>query len=647
MAGANKEARFSIRLDSDAAEVSNEDAAALEQLRSKIAASTDSIKNMGAALRSLRGNTEDVKSAKDKLKAAIEAERASVSANNLQLLKQGTNYEKLAAQARKAAIEEAKQKKASEATGPLASIKSAGGPLADLVSRVEHLGQIAGGTGAAFGILALGIAGVVSIAAKLTTTLIDGAIALTRWALASANALRTQNLLREAATGTAVDAEHLGHQLDALAAKVATPRAELNDLAVAITRSLSGTRASGQAIVDTINAVAQASAALPGAGEQIKAIIERAKNFGRISIDPFELQGSGISRDDVAKQLAARLKIGVNEARQALALGRVSIADGAAAIRAAVEAQFGNLNLRKMLDLNVIAQKFEDTLAQLTAGIDLEPLGKSLAEIASLFSQTTVTGQSLKLAITGAANALIGGFSKATPTIEAVIKQFTIGVLKLEIEAYRVRNAWRDAFGGEGIQIDWLQTATIYARGLADAALLVEHAMLGSAIAVARVGQFFQSGGDRIRAAWDGLGDSLIGGLVEGLKRGVGRVTSAVEEIANSAKETFKRVLGIHSPSTVFAEYGEQTAEGYAQGAEAGAGRAQQGADALAPSAPSGARGGASVVVHVGPITIQVMAGGHEAAAALTGPSFLAELTEVFERAVQAAGLPTQTPVPA
>lgn len=66
------------------------------------------------------------------------------------------------------------------------------------------------------------------------------------------------------------------------------------------------------------------------------------------------------------------------------------------------------------------------------------------------------------------------------------------------------------------------------------------------------------------------FGENILGGLKIGLSNNsiISSITSKVTGIANSIKNTFTGLLGIHSPSTVFEEYGEFTFEGYNIGAE-------------------------------------------------------------------------------
>ena len=92
----------------------------------------------------------------------------------------------------------------------------------------------------------------------------------------------------------------------------------------------------------------------------------------------------------------------------------------------------------------------------------------------------------------------------------------------------------------------------------------------------------------------------------------------------------------------MFAQYGEHSAEGYAQGVESGAPQAAKALDAMA--APSGgalaARGSSTSVSINIPITITAGGeGGKEIAKALE-EGVLAKLTKTIEDALVGAGIP-------
>ncbi|RZS80186.1 tape measure domain-containing protein [Motilibacter rhizosphaerae] len=61
-------------------------------------------------------------------------------------------------------------------------------------------------------------------------------------------------------------------------------------------------------------------------------------------------------------------------------------------------------------------------------------------------------------------------------------------------------------------------------------------------------------------------GVNLVRGLVRGVTSSASFVKDAMKGLASTAKNTFTSFLGIHSPSRVFAEYGDNTVEGYAAG---------------------------------------------------------------------------------
>lgn len=135
---------------------------------------------------------------------------------------------------------------------------------------------------------------------------------------------------------------------------------------------------------------------------------------------------------------------------------------------------------------------------------------------------------------------------------------------------------------------------------------------------------------------FNGFGRAIMQGLIGGVRAMLGEVASAVVGVANGAVSRFKGVLGIKSPSRVFAALGGYTMEGLTMGLTRG-GRsaigqvaavggalvaAMPGATAgpvgsampavlasLSPApaaASTGARGGASNGVHIDQVLIQV-----------------------------------------
>lgn len=65
------------------------------------------------------------------------------------------------------------------------------------------------------------------------------------------------------------------------------------------------------------------------------------------------------------------------------------------------------------------------------------------------------------------------------------------------------------------------------------------------------------------------IGKNIIQGLIRGIKNMAGAIGNAVKGVVNGAVNGVKNFLGIRSPSKVFAELGEYTGQGFAQGIEA------------------------------------------------------------------------------
>lgn len=64
------------------------------------------------------------------------------------------------------------------------------------------------------------------------------------------------------------------------------------------------------------------------------------------------------------------------------------------------------------------------------------------------------------------------------------------------------------------------------------------------------------------------IGKNIIQGLINGIGSMVGAVVDKVRSVASSVKNTFTKLLGIHSPSVVFEGYGINTGEGFNIGLE-------------------------------------------------------------------------------
>ncbi|MGO9358048.1 MAG: hypothetical protein ACLP1D_10280 [Xanthobacteraceae bacterium] len=449
---AGEEARFSVNIDGNASAFSAEASASLEKLRASTVESQEAIKGMSTALRALRGNSEEVRGAKDQLRAKIDAERASLSTANLAILKQGTNLQelnkqhKLTAQGAKGA-EDAEKGLNNGLLRLLGVSRESRLAIGEFSSGIK-LSELAS-AGLVAGALALAAAiAAVSIAA------IAGVYALGKWIVETADAGRALALTRQGIAGSADDTKRMGDQIDLLRQKVPLTTDALSELYRTTRTAFDGTRVSGQAILDVVTTIAQTAGAMgDSAAAKIKEITERGKNLGRLQILPGfnsfsggaggkgELAGTGIDFNDVAKHLAENTGVSLAKAKTQLARGAVAYVDGIKALRQTAEKSFGETNAAKLLSLDNQAKRFHDDLKELVKGVDLTPFLKALQKIESVFSANTVSGYALKKVFEAIGKSLGLAATDGAPLLQTALRVLILETVKLT-SAFLTLDIW-------------------------------------------------------------------------------------------------------------------------------------------------------------------------------------------------------------
>lgn len=84
-----------------------------------------------------------------------------------------------------------------------------------------------------------------------------------------------------------------------------------------------------------------------------------------------------------------------------------------------------------------------------------------------------------------------------------------------------------------------------------------------------------------------GIGRDMMAGLANGIRNAAGAIRDAIAGAIGNVVDFAKELLGIHSPSRVFMEIGDFTAQGMAKGIEGGAKYVTKASKALIPAAPS------------------------------------------------------------
>ncbi|AXW38820.1 hypothetical protein MAFF301069_22390 [Ralstonia pseudosolanacearum] len=181
-----------------------------------------------------------------------------------------------------------------------------------------------------------------------------------------------------------------------------------------------------------------------------------------------------------------------------------------------------------------------------------------------LFGKLGVTGGVLS----GVLRGLAGAFSvvmRAVAVLGRVLLMNPIGLLvtAIAVAAYLIYRYWEpisEFFSGL-----WQQVKTAFDGGIAGvSALILNWSPAGLFYAaLAPVLQWF---GFDVPAKFTEFGSNIVQGLANGIRSAIGWVTDAVGSVASGAITAFKSLLGIHSPSRVFAELGGFTMAGLGDG---------------------------------------------------------------------------------
>lgn len=613
------EATFRINIDGNAASASKEVSTSAREAARSITEYETEVKALSADLRRLKGSSADVVSAKTALKAKIDAAKASASSLTAELIKQGVSYKAAAESAKKygdsvgklpnlrSAISKGLSpvtKKLGDLFGPAAKAMGAklapvskiiGAKLAPITAKFssvgkaakEDLGSVLPSVSSMLGVVASGSALAAAAVVAVGVAFVGAAAALASFVLGASDANAKMMRQREALLGTAKDAGNLGDQIGELAAKTPKSVAELNGLA----HSLNKTRISGKATVDALAAIAQVSGAVDdSAGAKIQELITRNDKFGRMAIGMFELDGTGLDFDEVAKAYAEGTKKSLEAARRELRTGVAPIEAGSKALKDAAEKKFGKMNIANAFSLENAPKKFFDQFQSLASGVDLGPISKALQEAFGQLSPNAPLGAALKEFFTVFGGGMVEVGAKAIPLVLEGFKYMIGFGLKLTALFINTKNAIADALDGDS---------------------------------------FFEKA--------KGVGIALIKGWVKGLALGYGTLYEAVKNVGGDTIKAFKELMGIHSPSKVFEKFGQYTTEGYAQGVERGSVRASGAVQNMVDmprvsGATDNSRGPIS-------ITLKIYGASTESAKAMQSPDFMANLQHAITDSLSGTGV--------
>lgn len=289
-----------------------------------------------------------------------------------------------------------------------------------------------------------------------------------------------------------------------------------------------------------------------------------------------------------------------------------------AAAVAAARAKWGPQYARQLLSLDAQAAKLKRNLQDTFGGaLNIEPGLVALDKFGDLLDSESAMGRTLSFLFGKLFQPLLDSAVRALPSIEAMLLGIAIGGLRVYVAmkpfvalmdslSPAAANDTRSAmqrFGETLGEVVAVAAVVAYAllwpfiqigKGIMD--VITASQLLGAAIsgAIGRVVAYLSS------VSLSQIGIDLMMGLANGITAGASSIISAITGAVTGAIDTAKSLLGIASPSKVFAEIGGYTAEGFTGGVEDGAGAAQGAmADMVAPPTVAAPAGGGAPVLNL------------------------------------------------
>ncbi len=470
-----------------------------------------------------------------------------------------------------------------------ASGGQAGAFASSLLAPVQGFAKLSASMGSANAALVVGAAATAAMVVGvvlLAAAAVAATVSIAAWAVGLADSKRSAELSREALEAVNPELVALRGNIDAIASETGLATAEISGLA----KTLLEAKVSAEDIPAALRAAALAESAL----------------------------GKGGS----AKFLAD------------IKAGKVAVAD----LASTATSKLGGIVAQQMRGLDAQSAKLKANVSGIFGGLNIEPVLAGLEILVGLFDKNTASGETIKFLFETVFQPLIDQAKTAAIVIEAFALGFEIGLLKMYIAAKPTIKAISEFFSFEDTSLeDVLNAVATAAEYLAPVvvglALVIGGALTAAfaagalglalfyapiALAIAAFGALVAS----VSAAWEflkgldfaAIGTAIIDGLVNGIKAGAGAVLSAITGAVQGAIDGAKRLLGIASPSKVFAEIGVNTSEGFAGGVEDAAPDAQSALSAMvspvsASSSASAGPAGGAVTAPAGASALDILKG--------------------------------------
>lgn len=535
------------------------------EVASSLEAANAALAQQTGTLRGLEGAAAAASAKEAQLAQTLTNTKAAAAAGTQALAAQANEAKAAGDAAAKAAAAEAAEvarkakaieaAEAEQAAVTRKSVKEAEG-FAPLTKQLGDFGDAMETSEGQAILLSGAVVGVAAGVVAITVAVIAGVIALASYAVGLADTSRTAGLVTEATEVLHPELEKLHGTIDGLTDSTGLSENALDKIAI----SLKAAHVSAKDLPGALEAAADAEAAL----------------------------GSGGAQDFVSQMQASGKSVAVFSKQ--------------------VSSQLGGVVAAKLHGLDGQTAQFHKNLGNLFGGLNIEPVLGGLETLVNLFDENTAAGKTIKDTFETVFQPLIDQAQNAAYVVEAFVLGFLIGMTKLYIAVKPAIAVVGELFGFDDMSLaDVLDVAKAAGEAivpvfvgfvaivgaitaaigglLALPPLLVagfielENAVfgaseaLGTALANAIAAAFAYL--SALPAELVTIGGQLMQGLANGITGAAGAVIGAITGAVGGAIDSAKHLLGIHSPSTVFAEIGDHTGAGFVQGIDGMTGAAQ------------------------------------------------------------------------
>lgn len=352
-----------------------------------------------------------------------------------------------------------------------------------------------------------------------------------------------------------------------------------------------------QEAAKAIQATADLNAA-NGSGPALEKIIKTVEAKGKVDARAIQslAKSAGLPIEQIYESLSKATGKSIDQVKAALKAGTIDAKTALDAIEGTVTKRFGGAAEKMANTIPGLLNKIQIAFGKLFDHVDLGPIKKFLQGIADALNGPA--GKKLGDAITKLFDALFKVFAAITGATgkkgpAGTIEGIASAISSLADFIKEVGPTVGESIRGIGKAAKWVLDHWLMIKALSapiwmpivsfvDAVVDVFSALVDAAEGV---GEAFEAMGDLvdgftgvldgIASAVDGfvdemssLGGNLIDGLVQGIEGAAGAVVDAITSAVGGAIGAAKAMLGIASPSKVFAEIGGHTAAGFAGGIE-------------------------------------------------------------------------------